>query len=101
MSKHALQRALDMALDPSEIRDAVLRPRSSFWADRTQSEWRTRGRVTACVRVDPGGVLVVTTFLWARASDWAADGEHGAYEGRNDFGLEGVRKVVAARKRNR
>jgi len=51
--------------------------------------------------VDPNGVLVVTTFLWARASDWAADGEHGAYEGRNDFGLEGVRKVVAARKRNR
>ena len=101
MSKHALQRALDMALSPDEIRAAVLRPRSSHWADRTQSEWRTNGRVTACVCVSDDGVLVVKTFLWARASDWAADAKHGAYAGREDFGLEGVRKVVAARKRNR
>jgi hypothetical protein len=100
VSNHAVERALQMALDPDDIRAAVMRPRSSFWSDRTDSEWRTRGKITACVVVNADGVLMVKTFLWAKASGWVADGEVGSYEGR-DGELRNVRGVVKARKRNR
>jgi hypothetical protein len=100
VSNHAMERALQMALDPDEIRLAVLRPRSSYWSDRSQSEWRTRGRVTACVALNYDGVLTVKTFLWAKASGWVADAEVGVYEGR-DGEMRNVRAVSRARKRNR
>lgn len=63
MSDHALKRALDMTLSGDEIREAVLRPRFTHWGEKQQSEQRTRGRVTACVRMSPSGVLTVVTLL--------------------------------------
>lgn len=100
MTKHAIDRALDMALEGAEIRETVTRPRDSYWSDRTQSWHRTRGRLTACVVVAADGVETVRTFLWSKPSGWVADAELGEYGGRS-MGSNGVRAVVKARRRAR
>ncbi|TFB96559.1 MULTISPECIES: hypothetical protein [unclassified Cryobacterium] len=101
MSNHALSRAVDMAVDADEIIDAIERPRESFWSDRTNSEWRTRGRITVCVVQDPGGQIVATTILWSKPSGWAADAEWELPEGRTMTDWSGTRAMAKARKRNR
>ena len=98
MSRHALQRAVDMAIEPDEIRDAFDRPREKFFSNRTQSWMFTRGRVTLCLVEEPHG-LVVTTILWARTSDWVADRQFGLLPGREKDDDSGVRRVAKARRR--
>jgi hypothetical protein len=100
VSPHAIDRALDMALDPADIRETILRPRERYYSARTNSELRTRGKITACVR-DDNGLQIVTTFMWAKPSGWAADAEYGTYDGRDNNNLDGVRRVRRAKKRNR
>lgn len=97
MTRHAVDRALDMALDPDEIRDAITRPRYEHYDHKTESDMFTRGRVTACIRYR-AGVAHVTTFLWARASDWARDNDYGEYS-RDVSEYANVRKVQKARRR--
>ena len=101
MSHHALSRAVDMAVDADEILAAINRPRSAYWSDRTQSEWRTRGRITACVALSPEGVLTVTTILWAKASGWVADDQHPNAPGRDLHDLSGARRMAKMRRKNR
>lgn len=73
LSKHAMERALDMCLDGEEIRDTFYRPRSVLPAPHGREYW-SRGRLTLIVAFD-GPVPTVVTVLWARASDWAADND--------------------------
>jgi hypothetical protein len=101
MSHHALSRAVDMAVDADEILAAVERPRDRFWSERTYSEWRTRGRITACVAVAPDGTPTVTTILWAKASGWVADAEFTPAKGRDLHDLRGARRMAKMRKRSR
>lgn len=100
MSKHALSRAVDMAVDAQEIIDAIERPRESFWSERTQSEWRTYKRITVCV-IEDQGQIVATTILWSKPSGWAADAEWELPEGRTMTDWSGTRDMARARKRNR
>jgi hypothetical protein len=102
VSGHALERALDMRIEGHEISAAMMRPRDTYWSNSANSEWRTHGRVTACVRYCDDGTPIVTTFMWAKPSGWAADAEYGTYNGRdNNNNLDGVRRVRRAKKRNR
>ncbi|WP_104128043.1 hypothetical protein [Cryobacterium sp. Y57] len=101
MSHHALSRAVDMAVDASEILAAFQRPRDRFYSDRTRSEWRTRGRITVCVAADSDGLQTVTTILWAKASGWVADAEHPSAPGRDLYDLGGARRMAKMRKKSR
>lgn len=99
MSKHAIDRALDMAVDGQEIRDAFERPRDKYFSARTQSWWLTRGRVT--LAVSTAEPPVVTTILPATAAAWAADQEFEPLEGRESRDNSGVRRVRKAIRRSR
>lgn len=63
MSKHATQRALDMAIDAEDIRNALTRPESThLHPDYPDSEMRTYGRI--CLAVNPVQRVVITV-MWA------------------------------------
>ena len=98
MSHHALSRAVDMAVDASEILDAIARPRDDHYNMRTESRWLTRGRITVCMRISPEGMPTVTTVLWAKPSGWVADDQYGAIEGREDPNLSDARLRVKKRR---
>ena len=97
MTRHALSRAVDMAVDGEEIRDAFEKPREKFWSERTKSWMYTRGRITLCFVYDPHPKI--TTLLWARTSDWVADQQFASLPGRDDDDLSGMRRVRKAKKR--
>ena len=101
VSNHALSRALDMAVEGVEIRDAFERPRSVYHSPRTDSDLYTRGRITLCVRISPQGIPTVTTILWAKPSGWAADADYAPIDGRGYEDFDGARRVAKARKRSR
>jgi len=101
MSKHALSRAVDMALDPEEIRQTIEHPRSQFWSDRTQSWQYTRGRITVCFRQSQEGIWTVTTILWATPAAWVTDTAYDPMEGRGDLDVSGARRTVRAARRSR
>jgi hypothetical protein len=101
MSRHALTRAVDMAVDADEIRDAFERPRNRFFSPRTQSWWLARGRIMLAVVEDDRPLPVVTTVMWSRPSDWAADAEFAPLEGRYSGSFDGSRRVRKAIKRSR
>lgn len=92
MSRHATQRAVEMAVTAEEILAAWERPLHKHFDERRGS-WRlTRHRVTLCV-VEDAGRFVVTTVLFARASDWAEDAQLPPAKGREDKDMSGVRSV--------
>jgi hypothetical protein len=97
MSRHAVERAVDMAITADEIRDAFERPREKHFQERTRSWIYTRGRVTLCIVINPEPI--VTTVLWARTSDWVADRQFGKLVGREHEDDSGIRRVAKARKR--
>jgi hypothetical protein len=80
LTRHAIQRALDMAVDPEEIRDAWNKPRDTHKSGTTGADYLTRGRITLVTRGD-----VVVTIMWARQSDWVADHEIGGYDTRQQI----------------
>lgn len=98
MSQHAVTRALDMAVEGSEIADAYFRPRDVGRAG-AMKEYRTRGRVSIVVAFDRD-VPVVTTVLWATANGWVADMEsgHPSRSEWNDLGMAGVRSFRKMKK---
>jgi hypothetical protein len=72
LTRHALSRALDMALDGEEIRKAIFEPESTGWSLKYECETRTAGRVTvSCRRVED--TVLVVTILWATPEAWEAD----------------------------
>ncbi len=96
MSKHALDRAVDMAVEGHEIRAAMLRPRHVHQLPG-YTAYYTHGRITLVVATDN---WVVKTILWATANAWIEDRQYGEYDGRSgDADMAGVRRAVKARKK--
>lgn len=75
ISKHAIQRALDMALTPDQIRDVLTRPKEKYLSPKyPNSEYFGRDEVTAAVsRPAPDGTRIVFTFLWRHRTGWEDD----------------------------
>lgn len=73
-SKHAIQRALDMAVEPEEIQDAIHRPDRIGWSPKYGNELWTAGRVTLAV-AEQGDDEVVVTILWSSERAWRDDYE--------------------------
>lgn len=70
-SRHALGRALDMLLDPNEIRKCLTRPEHVAPCHAyTEMDLYYRDRLTISVARETG---VVTTILWRTDSHWRRD----------------------------
>lgn len=99
VSKHALERALDMGVTGEEIRAAWDKPRNTHRSGKTGCWYLTRGRIVPVVRDSIPQATVVTVF-WAKAADWAADLEFAPMRERPaDFSA--ARAATKARRRNR
>ena len=79
LSAHAIERALDMALDGDEIRRAVETPSEVRPDPRGGVECRTAGRIV--VVFNPAARVVVTVY-WRYQAQRKADANRGAYYGR-------------------
>lgn len=70
MSKHALDRALEMNVTGVEIRTCFEHPTDMYWSTKHE-KWRyTRGRISLGVSSDHTTVI---TVLWSSQHDWRAD----------------------------
>jgi len=84
LSKHALDRALDMGLTPEQIRNVVLTPEIRIWSksEKHGDAWLQRcGDLTAFVLDADEGRFVIT-FVWATDDAWKQDLAIGTYGGR-------------------
>lgn len=70
MSKHALERALEMNVDGAEIRTCYDRPTDVIWSRKYSCWWYIRGRITLSISEDRACVI---TVLWSNEHDWRAD----------------------------
>jgi len=101
MTRHAIERALDMSVEGDEIRDAFDKPRRTYYSHETNSHWNTRGRVTVCWRqLDTDPLPVITTVVWATANAWTNDNVYAPIRGREDKTIAMVRTIARARKRS-
>lgn len=79
LTRHAIDRALDMGVTAQEIRECLMRPaktkRSGKYPGCTNY---LLGRIVCAVDPDKN----VTTILWASAVYWKADLEIAPFEGR-------------------
>lgn len=82
-TKHALQRALEMALEADELREAYENPDSVRWSVKYENWTYTKGRVTLAVAHDDNGSAAILTILWATPELWAQDAQLPAAPGRN------------------
>ena len=88
MSRHAMNRALEMGLDGEDVRAAILNPRYVGPAPEGR-EYRTRGKVTAVVTQEIP--MTVVTLLWATVAAWQND--HDTLHSRTDRDQVHVNKV--------
>lgn len=81
MSRHALQRALDMQLEPDTIRKCLEQPQYVYQCrQRPEYDLYYRGDICCSVARDSG---VVATILWRDEKHWAKDlKDRPGYEGR-------------------
>lgn len=94
-TRHATERTLDMALDPEEVRAAILAPEKVWPSPSYQGmTLRQAGRVTLSTR-EQDGVLVIVTVLWATQEAWQADYELPTIAGRDPRASMFTRKVKA------
>lgn len=70
MSKHAVERALEMNVTGEEIRVCYDRPEDIIWSQKYAGWWFIRGRITLSVSEDRACVI---TVLWSNEKDWRAD----------------------------
>lgn len=70
MSKHAMERALEMDVAGEEIRACYDVPSQVIWSQKYSAYWYQRGRITLSVSADRQTII---TVLWASAHDWRAD----------------------------
>ena len=80
LTKHAIERALDMALDPDEVRRAVENPTRTE-DGRDGRELRTAGRITVVFNAD---TRVVITILWRYEATRKTDVRRADHYGRED-----------------
>lgn len=82
-SGHAIQRALDMGVEGSEITDALTKAEHAYWS-RSHNAWCSRfGRVAVGFREDNDapGRWIVLTVLWATENDWEKDARRAPLSG--------------------
>lgn len=92
MTKHAIDRALDMAIEGEEIREAFIHPERIYWLPRHEAWTYQRGRIALGVR-EEGKTHLVLTILWATDEAWVEDAVKAPLmEGRE---LRGVAKSLA------
>lgn len=78
LTKHAVERALDMGIDPEEIRQCLLHPETVTPSRRHHGDNYRRGRITCAVRDNH-----VITIVWSSQEQWRRDIESaGEYGGR-------------------
>lgn len=74
MTKHAVDRALEMAVGGEEIRECLERPRRAFY-DSAHGVWvYSRGRISLPVAFEAQGPRV-TTVLWSSDGGWRTDAQ--------------------------
>jgi hypothetical protein len=79
LTPHATRRALDMALDPDDIRECLGNPRHVKPGLAGREMW-VRGKIAAVLRPDDG-FWVVITFMWSTANGWAMEAVRSRPEG--------------------
>lgn len=92
-SPHALARALDMAVEPDELRDCLNNPECIRWSVRHESWHVECGRITIGYRTR-GHVGIVVTVLWRTAEDWEADYQYPSAPGREPRHENASRKAL-------
>lgn len=80
LTKHAIERALDMTLNPDEVRRAVENPTRTEYG-RDGRELRTAGRITVVFNPD---ARVVITILWRYEATRKTDVRRADHYGRED-----------------
>lgn len=82
-TRHATERILDMALEPEEVRAALLDPEHQWPSPSYPGFTLMRsGRVTLSTTVEADGTLKVVTVLWATQEAWLQDYQLPTVEGR-------------------
>lgn len=101
VTPHAVNRALDMAVDEAAISAVLGDPRDVRPGTAGRELW-TRGKVTAVMEAREGYWAVVT-FMWSTAAGWAADREtvRSRAEGLSAERMRAMRHAVKERKRGR
>lgn len=75
ISKHAVERALDMGIEGDEIVGTITKPEYGYWSNKHQAWCAKRGRVAIGFRAedhDPNS-WVLLTVLWATEDAWEQD----------------------------
>jgi hypothetical protein len=75
VTHHAAVRALDMALEASEVRAAIMTPEFAYFSRKHAAWAMSSGRVTACVGEsrEQEGKWAVLSFVWRTEEDWRED----------------------------
>lgn len=82
ITKHALQRALDMLITPKQIQAALESPTISYSkTERTKQYWR-KGRIVLVVQT--GTIPSVITVLWATERAFRRDMKRAPYSDRSE-----------------
>ena len=91
ITKHALARAVDMALEPRQIKECIERPEIKRWDEKSGNEpgWiYKRGDLAAIADEVDGLPAVVRTFLPSNRAAWEKEALLPAPTGRNYRYLE-------------
>lgn len=99
ITPHALDRALDMAVEDTLIRGVLGDPRDVRPGVAGRELW-TRGKLTAVMEAREGYWAVIT-FMWSSASGWAAEAVQSRGEGFTADRRRAMRFAVKERKRGR
>jgi hypothetical protein len=82
ITKHALERGLEMGVMADEIRQAFLAPAEVWHSPKYDTQMRHRDRVTLSIDIKQEPPMIVTV-LWSTPELWAASYEQGTGNGRN------------------
>jgi hypothetical protein len=82
ITKHALERGLEMGVLADEIRQAFLQPIEVWHSPKYDCQMRHRGRITLSIDMK-GPTPNIITVLWSTPELWAASYEQGTGNGRN------------------
>ena len=85
VTRHAAQRALDMMIDPQEIKLAIINPEEVSESKKYKGDRNLRhGRIRLGTAIDSQtGQLIVKTVVWAHIEGWQQDFEVAQYTDRD------------------
>lgn len=95
-TRHATERILDMALDPEEVRAAILDPEHEWPSPSYPGCTLMRaGRIALSTKVEADGALKVITVLWSSQEAWLQDYQLPTIAGREPRAVMFQRKATA------